>query len=501
MSKMVEIVIYPEIGLGNVSRYLYSHFAEHLGRCIYGGIWVGKDSKIENNQGIRCDTVKALKKLALPALRWPGGCFADTYHWMDGIGPADQRPRRHNLWWRQPEMNQFGTDEFMRLCRMVDSEPYICLNVGSGTVEEALRWVEYCNSDQPTSVVKQRQNNGHPKPYDVKFWGIGNENWLCGGSMRPEYYADLYRRYATYLREIAGERAKLIACGSYDVIPEWDARFLELMKDALGLVDYIALHIYSRAGSDVNFTDEDYYRLIASIDVMNKNLTRASGLAQAYSSYGHPIGVVLDEWGTWYKEAKKTTGHYQQNTMQDALFTAASFHCFHRHADNLFMTNMAQTVNVQQALILTKGPEMIVTPTYYVYEMFQPHRSGQLVTSNVNAPLLKLPEGQEQEAISVSATRSADSNELFLSIVNLDLQKDFTGNIRVSGENRWKIKQVRRLAAKDIHAHNSFEESRRVYPKEISLEGAEEQDAIELPRQSITTVGIKILHSSKRSLK
>jgi len=162
---------------------------------------VGKDSKIENDQGIRCDTVKALKKLALPSLRWLGGCFADTYHWMDGIGPVNQRPKRHNLWWNQPETNQFGTDEFMRLCRMIDSEPYICLNVGSGTVEEAQRWVEYCNSDQPTSVVKQRQNNGHPEPYDVKFWGIGNENWGCGGHMRPEYYTDLYRRFATYVRK------------------------------------------------------------------------------------------------------------------------------------------------------------------------------------------------------------------------------------------------------------------------------------------------------------
>ena len=497
MSEMVEIVIYPEVRLGKVNGYVYSHFAEHLGRCIYGGIWVGKDSKIENNQGIRCDTVEALRKLALPALRWPGGCFADTYHWMDGIGPADQRPKRHNLWWNQPETNQFGTDEFMQLCRMIDSEPYICLNVGSGTVEEAQRWVEYCNSDQPTSVVKQRHSNGYPEPYDVKFWGIGNENWGCGGHMRPEYYADLYRRFATYVRKTTKERAKLIACGSHGRIPEWDERFLEAMKGALTLVDYIALHIYSGGGShDISFTDEDYYRLIASIDVMDKNLARAGGLVQAYSSYGHPIGVVLDEWGTGYEEAKVTTGLYQQNTMRDALFTAASFHCFHRHADNLFMTNMAQTVNVLQALILTKGPEMIVTPTYYVYEMFRSHRNGQLVAFNVNAPLLKLPEDQEQKAVSVSATRSENNNELFLSIVNLDLQKDFTGNIRVSGENRCKIKQVRRLATKDIHAHNSFEEPKRVYPEEVFLEGKKEQNVLELPRQSIMTLRIEITHSS-----
>lgn len=494
MSEIVEILVHPEVRLGKVSRYLYSHFTEHLGRCIYGGIWVGRDSRIENNQGIRCDVVKALKKLALPALRWPGGCFADTYHWIDGIDPADQRPRRHNLWWNQPETNQFGTDEFMRLCRMVDSEPYICLNVGSGTVEEARSWVEYCNSDQSTSIVRQRQNNGHPKPYGVKFWGIGNENWGCGGTMRPEYYADLYRRFATYIRKTAGEGIKLIACGSHSGIPEWDGHFLESMKGA-HLVDYIALHIYSDGGSDVSFTDEDYYKLIASIEVMDKNLARVMGLAQAYSSYGHPIGVVLDEWGTWYEEATAATGLYQQNTMRDALFTAASFHCFHRHR-NLFMTNMAQTINVLQALILTKGSKMIVTPTYYVYEMFRPHRNGQLLACRVDAPLLKLPQAQKQKAISVSATGSEDGNKLFLSILNLDLHNDFTGNIRVSGKNKWKIKHVRRLAAKDIHAHNSFEEPEKVYSQEVSCTDRREQSVIELPPQSITTMQIKVRDNS-----
>jgi len=269
------------------------------------------------------------------------------------------------------------------------------------------------------------------------------------------------------------------------------------MKGALNLVDYIALHIYSaRGGShDISFTDEDYYRLIASIDVMDKNLTRAGALAQAYSSYGHPIGVVLDEWGTWYEEATVATGLYQQNTMRDALFAAASFHCFHRYR-NLFMTNMAQTINVLQALILTKGPKMIVTPTYYVYEMFRLHRNGQLLACRVDAPLLKLPQAQEQKAISVSVTGSEDGTELFLSVLNLDLHNDFTGNIRVSGENKWKIKHVRRLAAKDIHAHNSFEEAEKVYSQEVSCADRREQSVIELPPQSITTMQIKVPDNS-----
>ncbi|MCD6386613.1 alpha-N-arabinofuranosidase [Candidatus Sumerlaeota bacterium] len=494
-SKDVQINIYPEVTFHKVSRYIYSQFAEHLGRCIYGGIWVGEGSKIKNEQGIRCDTIEALKKLSLPALRWPGGCFADNYHWIDGIGPRKKRPRRYNLWWNQPETNQFGTDEFMLLCRLIETEPYICLNVGSGTVEEARSWVEYCNSTQSTAVVQMRKNNGHPKPYNVKFWGIGNENWWCGGNMRPEYYANLYRLFATYVRQTAGESVKLIACGSHQDIPHWDERFLEAMKGAYNLVDYISLHIYSRVdGSDINFSEEEYYSLIASIDVMDKHISRTIELTKAFSSYGHPIGVVMDEWGSWYKEAVIENGLYQQNTMRDAMFAAATFHCFHKHANGLFMTNMAQTANVLQALILTKGQHLIVTPTYHVYEMFRPHQDGKLVACNItNNPVLTLPNGKEQEAISVSVTSSEAENELFLSILNLDLHEDFTVTFRLYIESQWEIIQVRRLTTKDIREHNTFDEPRKVWPEEISIEDIKREHRMNLPPHSITTVRLRIL--------
>ena len=493
MSNTVEIIVHPDVTTHQVSRYLYSHFAEHLGRCVYGGIWVGEDSSIENDGGIRLDTAEALKRLALPALRWPGGCFADNYHWMDGVGTRDQRPKRHNLWWRQPETNQFGTEEFMRLCRMIEAEPYICLNVGSGTVEEASSWVEYCNADQPTTLVEMRKKNGHPEPYNVGFWGIGNENWGCGGRMRPEYYANLYRRFATYVQKTAGDDAKLIACGSHDRIPEWDARFLEAVKDAAQLVDYIALHIYSgRSSSDVQFSKEGYYSLIAEVDVMDQHLRRAVGLAQAYSTDRHHIGVILDEWGSWYTEATVESGLYQQNTMRDALFAAASFHCFHQHGDRLLMTNMAQTVNVLQALVLTKGPEMIVTPTYHVYDMFRSHRDGLMVPCRVkNSPSLTLSGELEREAISVSVTRTED--EVFLSILNLDLSSDVTGSIRLVSDGVWTIKEVRRLVCDDIRAHNTFEEPQTVWPENIPLESITDQSQMKIPAQSITTVRMEVL--------
>lgn len=493
MKTPIKIHIQPDVRLHQVSRYLYSHFAEHLGRCIYGGIWVGEDSEIENDEGIRIDTAEALKHLALPALRWPGGCFADNYHWMDGIGPRGQRPERYNLWWRQPESNQFGTHEFVRLCEMIGAEPYICLNVGSGTVEEARSWVEYCNTNQATTLVDLRRENGHPDPFNVKFWGIGNENWGCGGSMQPEYYADLYRRYATYVRRTAGEGATLIACGSTPGHPDWDERFLAAMKGAYRLVDSIALHHYMGQGIDaVAFSDEDYYELIGTIGAVDRRLTRATGLAQAFSTHGHRIDVALDEWGTWFKQATVESGLYQQNTMQDALFAAAGFHCFHKHGERLRMTNMAQTVNVLQALILTRGPQMLLTPTYHIYEMFRPHRDAYLVVCDVTgSPVIQVSAGNHRDALSVSPTLSKDGKDLFISILNLDLSKAVSVEMSIAGATDWRVAQVRRLATGEIRSHNTFDEPERVRPEEVPLDSYGDLSGLALPPQSVTTLQLE----------
>jgi alpha-N-arabinofuranosidase len=487
---MTTVHIQPDVRLHQVSRYLYSHFAEHLGRCIYGGIWVGEDSDIPNDGGIRQDTAQALERLALPALRWPGGCFADNYHWQDGVGPRWERPKRYNLWWHQPESNQFGTHEFMRLCEMIGAEPYICLNVGSGTVEEARSWVEYCNARQETTLTDLRRANGRPEPFDVKFWGIGNENWGCGGNMRPEYYADLYRDYATYVRRTAGEGVKLIACGSTPGHPDWDERFLESMKGAYRLVDGFALHHYfGRGKDDVAFSDEDYYELIGAIDLVDERLARATGFAQAYSTYSHRIDVVLDEWGTWFNQATVDSGLYQQNTMQDALFAAAGFHCFHKHGERLWMTNMAQTVNVLQALVLTRGPQMLLTPTYHVYEMFQPHRDASHVPCEVkDSPVIKIPQGDDRDAISVSPTLSEDGRVLFVSVLNFDLSQAFSAEIHISSAARWQVSQVRRLGTGEIRSHNSFEDPNQVHPENVVLESGLDLTAFVLPPQSVTTL-------------
>jgi alpha-N-arabinofuranosidase len=493
MINPINIYIYPEVRLHQVNRYLYSHFIENLGSCAYDGIWVGEDMDIKNDGGIRCDVAEAFKRISVPIIRWPGGCFADNYHWMDGIGPRKLRPRRYNIWWEQLETNYFGTDEFMHLCEMIEAEPYLCLNIGSGTVEEARSWVEYCNYSHQTTLANLRKQNGHTQPYNVKYWGLGNENWGCGGNLRPEYYADLYRRFATYVKRTAGEDTKLIAVGSYQGLQDWDERFLTAMRGAYTLVDSIALHIYLGVGTnDLDFLDDDYYRLIASIDILERELSRAIGLAQAFSMYGHKIDVVMDEWGTCYRQATVEAGLCQQNTMQDAIFTAACFHRFHKLGDRLWMTNKSEAVNTLQTLIFTKGTKMILTPTYYVYELFRPHHDGYLVPCEVtNIPVFTLPDKTDHHALSICPTISIDGKELFLSILNFDLSHTVIANIQISDASGWKVIEVRRLGTRDIHSHNTFENPYQVQPEKISNDKFDNLSSFHFPSQSITTLRLK----------
>jgi len=495
MARQPRLTIYADQPRHTVGRYLYSHFAEHLGRCIYNGIWVGEGSAIANDGGIRLDTVEALAKLELPALRWPGGCFADNYHWEDGIGPRAQRRHTHNLHWHQPETNEFGTDEFMRFCKLIKTDPYICCNVGSGHPEQARAWAEYCNSDQDSHYARMRKENGHEAPYNVKFWGIGNENWGCGGMMRPEYYADLYARFAGYVKLTAGWENKMIACGSHPGIPDWDRRFLEALEYSRHLVDYIALHNYSNHMCGVHSTDftEDQYRrlMVDCIQSLDDHIRRAIGVVQGFSTPHHRIGVILDEWGTWYTDAVVENGLYQQNSMQDALFTATAFHTYHEHAEWLYMTNMAQTVNVLQALVLTKGDQLLTTPTYHVYEMYKPHRDGQYVDCRlVDAPAFAAPSGATRDAISVTATTNESGDTLFVSLVNMDPSTPATLSAAVPGTESWTIQSARRLGAGTLQAHNAFENPTAVVPENLSVEGLS-LEALDLPARSITTVMLK----------
>ena len=354
--KDASIRIYPEQGNQQISKHIYGQFAEHLGTCIYGGLWVGPESEIPNTRGYRNDVLNALKELKIPNLRWPGGCFADEYHWMDGIGPKENRPKMvNNNWGGTIEDNSFGTHEFLNLCELLGCEPYISANVGSGTVEEMAKWVEYMTSEGDSPMARLRRQNGRDKAWKVKFIGVGNESWGCGGSMRPEYYADLYRRYSTYCRNYDGNRLFKIASGASDYDYNWTET---LMKNVGGRMDGISLHYYTvtgwsgSKGSATDFNKDDYYwtmgKCLEIEDVVRKHI-------QIMDKYDpqKKIALMVDEWGTWWDEEPGTiNGHlYQQNTMRDAFVAALTLNVFHKYTDRVKMTNIAQIVNVLQSMI------------------------------------------------------------------------------------------------------------------------------------------------------
>ncbi len=373
--------------VGTVNRNIFGHFAEHLGRCVYEGIWVGEDSAIPNVRGIRADVVQALRRLDPPVLRWPGGCFADDYHWRDGIGPRDTRPRRFNIHWgNAPEHNHFGTHEFIDLCREIGAEPYICLNLGSGSPREAREWVEYCNGVGDSTLVEERRKNGSPEPFNVRYWGVGNELWGCGGHLQPAAYAAEVKRYLTFLNHFGIFK---IACGPrgtnpFDLRRDWTLDFFreyaKVQHPSQRPVDGFALHFYTRspeAGGDLGFSPAEYYWSVQDTVRMEGLIREVRAGMDAYDP-GRGIALVIDEWGTWHPQARGDTGLEQQNTMRDALVAALNLDIFVRNADVVAMANIAQTVNVLQAMILTKGERMIVTPSYHVFEMYRHHQAGEV---------------------------------------------------------------------------------------------------------------------------
>lgn len=474
--------------IGTISPNLYGSFAEHLGRCIYGGIWVGPDSSIPNADGIRLDVAEALRELGLPVLRWPGGCFADNYHWQWGVGPVEKRKRRHNLWWSQPEPNQFGTGEFMRLCQLVGCQPYICLNVGSGSVEEAIGWVEYCNSVQDTYYTRLRRQSGRAEAYGVRFWGIGNENWGCGGSMTPEHYAHEYRKYATYVRRMddtVDGGLFLIAAGHTDA---WNFRFLRQMQGAMHLVDGLSIHLYvgGYSKSATEFSDEEYYRLMGDVLDMEAAVRRADILLSDLSPTRH-LWLVVDEWGTWYPEATVATGLYQQNALRDAVFAACALNMFNRYCRRVAMTNMAQTVNVLQSVILTRGPDMVRTPTYWTYHMFRPHMGAEAVECSVACPRVCDGQGRLVPVVSASASRSPDGSEIAVTLANIHLEQAVELAVVVFG-GAGRAAEGRLLTADSARAHNTFEQPERVVPRPLDVSSDGNEVTVTLPPASVAAI-------------
>lgn len=440
-----------------ISKEIYSHFSEHLGRCIYGGLYVGEDSAIPNTNGMRNDVVGALKNIRVPALRWPGGCFADEYHWMDGIGEKSKRKKLINTnWGGVLEDNSFGTHEFLELCRQLGCEPYISGNLGSGTVQEMHDWVEYMTFDGVSPMAELRRANGHPEPWKLKFFGFGNESWGCGGNMRPEYYADEFRRYQTFAHNYSGNELYRIACGPNGDDYAWTETVMRLagkFMNALSLHYYTVPNNWQDKGSATEFTEADWYKTLRKTFFMEELIAHHTSIMDRYDPE-HKVGLIVDEWGTWYNAEPGTNPSflYQQNTMRDALVAAVNLNIFNKHSDRVVMANIAQIVNVLQSVILTDGDKIILTPTYHVFDLFKDHQDATLVESFVEAETIG--DGEDtvpglQESASVS-----EDGTVHVTLANLSTHKAYPVETALAGMNAKSV--TARILTNRYNALNTF---------------------------------------------
>ena len=422
---MNKLIIQPQVKKGHIRKELQGHFSEHLGRCIYGGVYVGENSEIPNENGMRKDVVQALRDISIPVLRWPGGCFADEYHWKDGIGPREGRKKMINTHWGGvTEDNSFGTHEFMELCRQLGCEPYVNGNVGSGTVQEMSEWVEYMTMEGVSPMADQRKANGHEAAWKLPFFGVGNESWGCGGLMRPEYYADVYRRYQNFCRQYGDHKLYKIACGPNGGNAEWtDA----VMKSAAFCMDGLSMHYYTIPGGWNNknratvFSAADYWETLALAAEIEQIVQKHADVMDQYDPEKR-IGLIVDEWGTWFEVEPGTNPGflYQQNTMRDAMVAALSLDIFNRHCDRVFMANIAQTVNVLQSIILTKEEKMVLTPTYYVFDLYRHHMDAKELDCSIESEKT----GTEKHALpAVTASASEKDGMITVTLSNLDPDK------------------------------------------------------------------------------
>ena len=490
---MAKLTVRLDDVIGTIHPNLYGHFAEHLGRCIYEGFWVGDDCAIPNTHGIRNDTAEAMRKLQAPVIRWPGGCFADDYHWRDGVGPRDERPRRMNLWWHDEESNQFGTDELVDLCRQVGAEPYICLNVGSGTPEEAAAWVEYCNYAGHTTRTGERAASGHPEPFAVRYWGVGNENWGCGGRFYPDDYAREYRRFACYLRGRSSTPIELIACGHTG--PDWNRKFLETLGD-LRLIDHLSVHRYYNCGDAVEFSDTEYYNLYPRALQVEADIVEAATAVQLYNRTGRKIGVIVDEWGVWHPEARGDRGLYQRNTLRDALVAAAVFDAFNRQADKLSMANIAQTINVLQCVAQTAGDKMWLTPTYHAFELYKGHMGNaslRVVLDDVPTVEARAGDGKvvELAAVGASASLDAGAGTVVVTLQNRHLSEACECAIRLRGGSAEKV-TARILTARDVRDHNGPDAPTRVKAKRFRMDARATTLRATVPPHSLVSAKVRL---------
>jgi alpha-N-arabinofuranosidase len=490
-----ELTIRADQPKGKINRNLYGQFAEHLGRCIYEGLWVGGESGIPNTRGIRSDVVAALRALQVPVLRWPGGCFADEYHWRDGIGPRSERPKRINTHWGGViETNAFGTHEFLDLCEQIGADPYVSANVGSGTPQEMMEWVEYMTSSSDSSLAQLRRRNGREKPWRIPYLGVGNENWGCGGNMTPEYYSGEYRRFSTFAKNYGENRLFRIACGSNGEDYNWTE---VLMAQAARRTQGLSLHYYTvptgnwRAkGSATAFGEPEYHATLARTLRIEGILDKHIAIMDKHDPEKR-VGLMVDEWGTWYDpEPGREPGFlYQQNSLRDAIVAAVNLDVFNRRSDRIAMANIAQLVNVLQAMILTDKEKMVLTPTYHVFEMYKVHQDATFIPVELTAPPYVLGEASVP---SLDASASRDSaGVLHVSLVNLDPNRPAAVSASVTGLLPRSV-TGRVLTAPAVNTVNTFDRPDAVVP--VPLSGVKVEGGtirLTLPSKSVAVLTIE----------
>ena len=485
-----------------IDRNIFGQFAEHLGSGIYDGIWVGRNSAIPNVRGIRSDVVAALKAIKVPNVRWPGGCFADEYHWRHGIGPAANRHITINSnWGGATEPNSFGTDEFMDFTAQIGAEAYLSVNLGSGTVEEAADWLAYMTADPRTTSGKERAANGHKAPYKVKYLGLGNESWGCGGSMTPQHYVDVMKPFARFVRnynpaQTADEAMQRVAVGPTDNDTSYTEAVMKAWKghDWAWSIEGLSLHSYTTGGwppsyPSTGFDEAAYARLVKATLAMDGMIAKHSAIMDEYDPE-KKVPLVIDEWGVWLAPLPGTDPGFlvQQNSMRDAIIAALNINIFARHADRVRMTNIAQMINVLQSMILTDKEKMVLTPTYHVYKMYVPFQDATFLPVSFEAGSYEIG-AVSLPRIDAVAARGADG-KLWLALVNINPDRTAQISTRVAGI-RPKSASGSILTAPDVNAVNSFEAPRTVFPQPFRMNGNGDMLTIDLPAKSVAVLQIE----------
>jgi len=496
-SATVQLTVQPGDPKLLISKHIQGQFAEHLGRCIYDGFWVDPSLPVPKQGRIRMDIVEALRKIHVPNLRWPGGCFADTYHWHDGVGPAAQRPKMLNLWWGNTlEDNSFGTHEFLELCSLLGTEPYLAANVGSGTVQEMSNWMEYLNSNEDTPMVQERRKNGHPEPYKVAWWGIGNESWGCGGNMTAQYYTDVYKRYATFAHDYPGTKLQRIVSGANGDDANWTETCMKNIP--LNQMWGLTLHQYTlptgswtgSKGKATGFGEDQYFSTVRNCLKMDEIVARHAAIMDKYDK-DKKVALLVDEWGVWTDvEPGTNPGHlYQQNTLRDALVAGTTLNIFNNHCDRVRGANLAQAVNVLQALVLTDKEKMLLTPTYHVFDLYQVHQDAEFLPVQFASPSYTFG-GEKIPALNASASKDKNG-AVHISLVNLDPKNALTLETALPGVS-FKTVTGRVLTSASVGDYNTFAQPNAV--RLAAFTGARKRGdklAVTLPAKSVVVLELK----------